>query len=56
MKFTFEALGALNFIFGRYVRHEAPKWGSKELRLIFCESKVYGTENFQNFEGLWTKI
>ena len=46
--------GALNFIFGRYVWCRAQKWGSKEL--IFCESKAYGTENFQHFEGLWTEI
>ena len=36
--------GALNFIFGRYVRRKAPKWGSEELIFFFfffCESKVY---------------
>ena len=27
--------GALNYVFGRYVWHEAPKWGSKELDFLW---------------------
>ena len=46
----FPGRGALNFIFGRYVQHEVLKWESKEL--IFCKSKVYGTDNFEHSEGL----
>ena len=45
--------GGLNFIFGRYVQREAPKW-SKEL--IFCKSKAKEVKIFNILRGYKLKF